>query len=122
MWPQSPFLDGDVVRACMSVPAHERVIGDEVKPLLRASLRGLVPGTVFDRRTKGDYLGEEYLGVRANAAELRARLVTSPLADHGLIEPRAVLRSVDRIVMGADGPFPALNRLVAFDLWLRSIS
>ncbi|MEU4801830.1 albusnodin/ikarugamycin family macrolactam cyclase [Actinosynnema sp. NPDC023587] len=119
--PRAPFLDNDVIRACTAGPAHRRAAGTAVKPLLRAALRGRVPASAIERRTKGNYLGEEYRGLRLAAPALRAALRESRLADLGLVEPREVVASVDQAAAGASAPLPALNRLIAYDLWLRSV-
>ncbi|MFE6286237.1 albusnodin/ikarugamycin family macrolactam cyclase [Streptomyces sp. NPDC057877] len=118
VWPQAPFLDGDVVRACLSLPVTDKADPFTVKPLLAAALGGLVPGPVLRRRTKGDYAAEDHLGVRRSAADLRARLTRSPLADLGIVEPSRVIASLDRAAAGLPAPFPALNRLLGVDLWM----
>ncbi|WP_433265200.1 asparagine synthase-related protein [Actinosynnema sp. CS-041913] len=122
VWPQAPFLDNDVIRACTALPAYRRAAGTAFKPLLRAAVHGRVPSAAIARQTKGNYLSEEYRGVRLAAAGLRALLRDSRLADLRLIEPRAVVDSVDRAIAGAGTPFPALNRLIAYDLWLGSLA
>jgi len=122
VWPQAPFLDNDVIRACTALPAHRRADGTDYKPLLRAAVRGKVPSEAVARQTKGNYLGEEYRGVRLAAPGLRAMLRDSRLADLRLVEPDAVVDSVDRAVAGAGTPFAALNRLLAYDLWLGSLA
>jgi asparagine synthase (glutamine-hydrolysing) len=81
-------------------------------------MAGLVPDQVFARRTKGNYSGEDYRGVRLSVAELTARVTGSRLADLGVIEPAAVIASLDRVRAGAPIPVPALNRLLGADLWL----
>lgn len=121
VWPQAPFLDNDVIRVCTSLPAHRRADGTMVKPLLRAAMQEAVPTVVLARGSKGNYIAEDYLGARLAGPELRTRLGGSPLAELGLIEPRAVIDSLHRAAMGVAAPFPALNRLIAYDLWLRSI-
>jgi asparagine synthase (glutamine-hydrolysing) len=121
VWPQAPFLDNDVIRCCTAIPAYRRAVGTTVKPLLKAALEDVVPAPSLARRTKGDYSGEDYRGARREVAHLRELITHSPLADLRLIEPQAVLESVDRALLGVGTPFPALNRLIAFDLWLRSI-
>jgi asparagine synthase (glutamine-hydrolysing) len=118
VWPQSPFLDNDVVRACTAVPQHLRAEPATVKPLLRQAMAGLVPDEVFTRRTKGNYSGEDHRGVRLAAAELTARVKRSRLADLGVIEPAAVIASLERLRAGGPIPIPALNRLFGADLWL----
>ncbi|GAA0240811.1 lasso peptide isopeptide bond-forming cyclase [Saccharothrix mutabilis subsp. mutabilis] len=122
VWPQAPFLDNDVIRACTRLPAHRRAVGAEFKPLLRNALRGRVPETVFLRRGKGNYLAEDYRGVRAAAPELKTLLRSSRLADLGVVEPRSVVDSVEDAAAGAGTPFPALNRLLAYEVWLGATS
>ncbi|MFE9839239.1 albusnodin/ikarugamycin family macrolactam cyclase [Streptomyces sp. NPDC005551] len=118
IWPQAPFLDSDVVRACTRLPLPRRTDPYTAKPLLAAALSGLVPQPVLRRRTKGDYAAENYRGARRSAADIRARLARSPLADLHIIEPSRVIASLDRAVAGLPVPFPALNRLLAADMWL----
>ncbi|MFD0312897.1 albusnodin/ikarugamycin family macrolactam cyclase [Streptomyces flavalbus] len=120
VWPQAPFLDGRVVRACLSLPVPEKADPFTVKPLLGAALAGLVAAPVLRRRTKGDYAAEDYLGVRRSAADLRARLARTPLADLGVVEPSRVIASLDQAAAGLAAPFPALNRLLGVDVWLRT--
>ncbi|MGW1020520.1 asparagine synthase-related protein [Streptomyces niveus] len=120
VWPQAPFLDSDVIRACAALPAHLRAAPPAFKPLLGAALADLVPAPVLARRTKGDYGDEDYQGARACARELRGLLADSRLAELGVVEPSAVVAALDRAVMGLRVPFPALNRLLAAEIWLRN--
>lgn len=120
VWPQAPFLDSDVIRACAALPAHLRAAPPAFKPLLGAALADLVPAPVLARRTKGDYGDEDYQGARVCARELRGLLVDSRLAELGVVEPSAVVAALDRAVMGLRVPFPALNRLLAAEIWLRN--
>ncbi|WP_181771405.1 albusnodin/ikarugamycin family macrolactam cyclase [Amycolatopsis pittospori] len=121
IWPQAPFLDNDVIRACLTLPAYQRADPATRKPLLRRALSGVVPEAVLSRSTKGNYSGEDYKGVREASAELNARLSRTRLADLGLIEPGKVKAALSRATTGLQTPFPALNRLFAADLWLQGI-
>lgn len=120
IWPQAPFLDNDVIRACLRLPTHLRADPPLLKPLLGAALSGAVPTPVLTRRTKGDYSDEDYQGIRLASTALREVLDTSHLAGFGVIDPDAVAASLDRALMGLRAPFPALNRLLGVELWLRS--
>ncbi|WP_328935695.1 MULTISPECIES: albusnodin/ikarugamycin family macrolactam cyclase [unclassified Streptomyces] len=120
IWPHAPFLDSEVVRACTRLPLPHRIDPFTAKPLLAAALTGLVPDPVLRRRTKGDYAAENYRGARRSATQIRARILRSPLAELGIIEPSRVVASVEQAVAGLPAPFPALNRLLGADLWLRA--
>ncbi|MFE3204737.1 asparagine synthase-related protein [Embleya sp. NPDC059237] len=116
----APFLDDRVVRACLAVTPGERVDPAGGKPLLAAALRGTVPPAVLDRRSKGDYTREEYLGARRAEPWLRALWADSALADAGIVEPAAVLRSLARFTAGVAVPLGAFRQLVATEVWLRA--
>jgi asparagine synthase (glutamine-hydrolysing) len=115
----SPFLDGDVVRACFVLPGWKRAGDMSAKPLLRKALAGLVPEGVLCRRTKGDYTGELYAGLRQSAPEVRELFQDSRLANMGLVEPGPLLAVLDRAVWGLAVPWPAFTRVLAAELWLR---
>lgn len=119
VWPQAPFLDNDVIRACLTVPSYQRADPLVRKPLLGKALSGLVPDAVFARQSKGNYTGEDYRGARFAAAELTARVARTRLADLGVVEPSPVQASLRRAVAGLPVPFPTFNRLLGLDLWLQ---
>lgn len=119
IWPQAPFLDNDVIRACSRLAAYRRADPPSVKPLLRAALSELVPDTVLSRITKGNYLREEFMGLRTGVTALVDLLADSRLAELGVISPGEVIRSVRRMASGSLAALPALNRLVSVELWLR---
>ncbi|MGH8903011.1 MAG: albusnodin/ikarugamycin family macrolactam cyclase [Egibacteraceae bacterium] len=118
----APYLDNEVVRACLRVPARLRGSPFVAKPLLGAALRGLVPDLVFARRTKGDYTGEEYQGVRHAIGTLRALLAAPLVAELGLVEPAPVRAALGQALVGLPVPFAALRRVLAVELWFRRLS
>lgn len=120
IWPQAPFLDNDVIRACLSVPAYARARPGLLKPLLTEALSGLVPAPVLRRPTKGSYSGEDHRGARRAAGELQRRVATLRLADLGIVEPAPVQAALNRGIAGLPAPFPCLNRLLGTDLWLQT--
>lgn len=115
----APFLDTEVVRACLSLAACRRADPTVAKPLLRAALTGLVPEPVLARRTKGDYTKDAYQGVRRAAGELRRLLAEPALADHRLIEPGPVREALAGAIEGMPTPWGTLNQVLAAELWLR---
>lgn len=121
VWPQTPFLDDDVVRACLTLPAWRRADPRVYKPLLRSALAELVPAPVLERGTKGNYSAEDFRGARLASADLRRRIAELTLADLGVVDQRALQASVSRALDGLPTPFGAFNRLLGAELWLRSI-
>lgn len=118
----APYLDNQVVRACLRLPARLRGSPFVAKPLLGAALRGLVPDLVLARRTKGDYTGEEYQGLRRAIDVLRALLADPLVAELGLVEPAPVRAALDQALLGLPVPFAALRRVLAVEVWLRHLS
>lgn len=118
----NPFLDGAVVDACLSVPAGERTSPLVPKPLLQAALARDVPPFVYARRTKGDFTADEYIGIRANAAELREIFGSSRLAELGLVRDVAVREVIDQAVAGFRFDLPSFDALIATEAWLRALS
>jgi asparagine synthase (glutamine-hydrolysing) len=116
----APYLDDPVVRACLGVSPAERVDPHQNKPLLGQALAGLVPRSVTERRTKGDYTAEEYRGARLGSSAIRSMLADSRLADLGVIDSVAVGRTVDRLLAGVAVPLGPLNLLLATEAWLRA--
>lgn len=116
----APFLDNNVVRACLSVPPHELQSTSVQKPLLGAALRGLVPEYLLRRRTKGAYDSNAYAGVRRNAVTLRVLLENSSLARDGLLDLSPARAELGRIVAGAPGRLASLEALITTELWLNA--
>ncbi|MEK7153413.1 MAG: lasso peptide biosynthesis B2 protein, partial [Patescibacteria group bacterium] len=117
----APFLDNDVVRACLQLPAYMRKDDPHIfKPLLDRALHGLVPSMVTQRNTKGDYGGTVYDGIRRAAQDIDRLLTDSRLADLGIIDPAAVRISIGQALNGM--PIPSgLDALIASELWLRKL-
>ena len=115
----APFMDTDVVRACVSLPAHRRADPKVPKPLLRAALSGLVPDAVLTRTTKGDYTRDAHLGVRRAATVLRGIMADPVAADLGILEPAPVREVLDHAIQGLPTPWGALNQAFAVETWLR---
>ena len=116
----APFLDDEVIRAALSVPAARRADPWSYKPLLQAAMAGLVPDEVLGRRTKGEYSAESYRGARAASGVLRELLRDPRLAALGVIEPTAVRTALDRMTAGVTVPLGPLTMVLATETWLRS--
>ena len=117
----APFFDNQVVAACLSVPAVERVSVSQVKPLLRAAFAEDLPAELYDRRTKGDYGACEYHGVRRNAMRLRRLIENSHLADLGILQPHLVMAELERAIGGEYVAMAGIAEVVSAEVWLRKL-
>lgn len=115
----SPYLDSDIIRTCLSLTARLRTSPTDDKPLFHRALIGLVPAATLNRRTKGDYTADQYVGLRRSARFLRALFQAPITAELGVLEPRPLLATLDRGLLGLDIPWPAFTTAVATEIWLR---
>ncbi|SDP40145.1 albusnodin/ikarugamycin family macrolactam cyclase [Lentzea jiangxiensis] len=121
VWSHAPFLDHAVIRACTRASAFQRADPEGLKPLLRLAMADLVPPEVLRRREKGNYIREDIQGLAANVSSLAKLIATSRVAEAGLVEPSAVIDSLHRAAAGGPPLFPALNRLLGVESWLRGL-
>ncbi|WP_269439642.1 asparagine synthase-related protein [Streptomyces paludis] len=116
--PAHPFLDNSVVRACLSIPAHERRRTGAYKPLLGAA-RPDLPLWLTDRQSKGNFTPLLVSGLRANRDMLSGLILSSPLTETGLLDPGAVTGALNAAAAGdATAPLAALDQFVAATWWL----
>lgn len=120
----APYLDNEVIRACLAVPAEQRGTPDRYKPLLASAFAGtgVVPDFVLQRSTKGGFEGVAYPGLTEHAAILRDLLgASSQLAGLGLLTPAPVFAMLERAATGQATAMGALHQLVATEVWLRQL-
>lgn len=82
-----PFLDDQVIEACLAVRAHELTTPWQYKALTKAAMRGIVPPRSLDRVTTAEGSAEEEAGLRASRDDLLALCEGSRLAELGLVDP-----------------------------------
>ncbi|MGD9482900.1 albusnodin/ikarugamycin family macrolactam cyclase [Streptomyces sp. TRM70308] len=118
----APFLDNEVIRSCLAVPADERGAPGAYKPLLDAAFAGsrALPGFALARTTKGGFNALAYAGLRAGGPFLRDLLgPASHLAALGLVTEQPVADALARAAAGQPTAQGALHLVVAAEVWLR---
>ncbi|MGH8899463.1 MAG: asparagine synthase-related protein [Egibacteraceae bacterium] len=115
-----PYLDDRVVEACLAVRLHERTTPWTYKPLLVEALRGLVPPTVLERTTKGEFSADGYAGLRRYRAELGGLCEDPIMARLGLVD-RDALRAACLGLYPPNLPLSALDGTMACEMWLRRL-
>lgn len=120
----APYLDNEVIRACLAVPADQRGAPGRYKPLLKTAFTGtgVLPGFVLSRTTKGGFNALAYAGLRNNAPVLLDLLgPSSRLAAAGLVTERPVARMLARAAAGQPTAQGALHLAVSAEVWLRQL-
>jgi asparagine synthase (glutamine-hydrolysing) len=117
----NPFIDAQVMEAVMAVPPWMRATPHNYKPLLAAAMADLLPIAVAQRRTKGDFLADHYLGLRRNIDEVK-ELAHGQMKDANLVDPHRLCILLDRVSAGIPVAFSAFEPLVAAEVWLRALT
>ncbi|WP_116209569.1 albusnodin/ikarugamycin family macrolactam cyclase [Streptomyces olivoreticuli] len=120
----APFLDNEVRRACLTVPAEVRGAPSRYKPLLAEAFAGtgIVPAFVLNRTTKGGFNALAYAGLVQHAPALRDLFGSaSRLQALGLVSPAPVNAMLERAAAGQPTAQGAVHLVVAAEIWLRQL-
>lgn len=117
---RAPFLDDRLVATVLRLPPGASR-GSDLKPLLARATAGVVPRWLMERREKGEYGADLYADLRRSRAGLRDLFADSWLADHGLIDLKAVRAAIDAPVLGAEQVFD-LEHVVAVERWMKEVA
>lgn len=118
--PHAPLFDDKVVEAAIAITPTERITPWQYKPLLTASMRGIVPDSLLSRTTKSEGSSDIFLGLKSNLTDLTDLWEDSRLARHGLVDAD-VLRQICAQPPQSNFDDGALMEVVASEVWLRSI-
>jgi asparagine synthase (glutamine-hydrolysing) len=117
---QAPFLDDRVLEAALSIRLEDRMTVGRFKPVLAATMRGIAPDSLLDRKTKGDASAELYAGLRHHRRELLELWDNSLLVQMGLVDADA-LRTLFLDLHPTTRPLVPLDPTLACEAWLRSL-
>jgi asparagine synthase (glutamine-hydrolysing) len=114
---RSPLLDHELLQLAAALPARFKVRGTEKKIALRASLRGLVPDSLIDRRKQGFQVPmAEWL--RTDLREMaRETLLGERARERGYLRADVVAGLLERHQAGAEDNSAALWSFLVFELW-----
>ncbi|WP_268254442.1 albusnodin/ikarugamycin family macrolactam cyclase [Streptomyces hiroshimensis] len=120
----APYLDNEVRRACLAVPADQRGTPSRYKPLLAEAFAGtdVLPDFVLERATKGGFNALSYAGLVQHAPALRRLLgPSSRLGAMGLVTDGPVGAMLARAAAGQATAQGALHVAVVTEVWLRQL-
>ncbi|MFF2117067.1 asparagine synthase-related protein [Kitasatospora sp. NPDC058184] len=115
----TPFLDDQVLDACLAADPATRGTPFAYKPLLTTALAPDVPADLLRRTGKGDFTPDAHQGLARHRARLAALTEDSALARAGLIDPDA-LRQACLGLYPTGTPYAALDATLACEHWLRA--
>lgn len=116
----APYFDDGVISASLSVAVEHRVSAWTYKPLLRASVHGIVPDLVLQRQTKDDGSHDVEVGLREHRDELVALWEGSRLGAIGLIDS-AKLKQLCANPSSFELEEGTMYTTIACELWLRDL-
>jgi asparagine synthase (glutamine-hydrolysing) len=115
-----PFLDNELARYALGLPASFKVRGGEKKWILRRALRGIVPDEVLDGPKNGFGVPYEYW-LRGPLAEYMRAVLTDPaVARWGLFDPGVLAALMDEHVAGRRNHGFLLWKCLHLALWYRA--
>lgn len=117
-----PYFDQLVVEACLSARPEERTSPLAYKPLMTAAFQHELPPSIYKRNTKGEYVADEFIGLRENRETINTFLESSLLADMGLINLEMLKVAMQDFEMGFAADLPHFSNTLATEIWLRRLS
>jgi asparagine synthase (glutamine-hydrolysing) len=120
-----PFLDRDLVEFVMGTPGEMLARGGTPKALLRAAVSHVVPASIVERRTKGDFTATVNASSRRQLAGIRELLSRDAMVvQDGYVDADKLergLRAADAALERSQSSIAAwrVTALVAFEMWLR---
>lgn len=115
----APFLDDQVIEACLAADLTMRGDPSAYKGLLIRAMAGTVPDKLLHRPDKGDFSPDAHQGLARHRRELTELIDSSALAHAGLIDP-AALRQACLGLYPPGIPYAALDATLACEHWLRT--
>ena len=117
---QSPFLDNNVVRAAFSVATIEKGSPRAFKPLLEMAMAGVVPTEITARTSKGAYDEAATQILSRSAQAISEILENSRLAEAGIIDRDATLRTLSAVDRLSVNELWTLERIINAEGWLQN--
>ena len=117
---RSPLYDRRIIEFALAVPEDQRWRGDQTKFVLRHAMKGIIPESIRQRRSKADFSFEL---VNSFAKEQAGKAFDSmQLAELGYVDAMAVRNMYRQCVQGDLRPIGPLWMILASERWLNNES
>lgn len=111
-----PYLDDQVIEACLSVRTADIASPRQYKPLIVRAMRDILPDPLRNRSTKADTSIAALRGAERHRGTLLDLAERSRLAERGLIDGPALRAALET---PGDHTFYDLDQTLAAETWLR---
>jgi asparagine synthase (glutamine-hydrolysing) len=116
-----PLMSQPVLEACFSVPSWQWVRGGRDRAVAREAFAGRLPAAIIERRGKGRYDTFTVRTYERSRSVIREALLGGWLADHGMIDQRAVEDAIALPVTATSTIHARLIYLLETEYWCRMI-
>lgn len=115
-----PLLSQPIVEHCLGVPTWEWIRGGRDRAYARRAFEGFVPAALLARRQKGALDGMFAHLFTACRAAIKDHLLGGYLAEHGLVDARAIERYFAAQVVLTDKQYYRIIELAGYESWCRA--
>jgi hypothetical protein len=119
---QFPYLNQSIVQTCFGVRSYERDHPRAFKPLLKQALADVLPETLLQRASKGNYTPDLYYGFQQNYEEICDLFRDSMLEKCGIIDLPRFCQALDKVKSGLPVGLWELNLTISMELWLQQVN
>lgn len=116
-----PFADRALVEFVFSIPIEQHLRPHEMRSLQRRAMARVLPPELAYRRTKGTAGGTVYRRFREQWPAIKSIFAAPRVCDYGYVDRNALDVSLQRAAHGQNVNAPGLLRLLALELWLRTL-
>ena len=116
-----PFADRALVEFVFSIPIEQHLRPNETRSLQRRAMARVLPRELAYRRTKGTAGATLYRRFREQWPAIKSIFAAPRVCDYGYVDRTALAASLQRAAHGQNVNAPGLLRLLALEMWLRTL-
>jgi asparagine synthase (glutamine-hydrolysing) len=115
-----PYLDRDLVEFLLSIPQDQILRPRQRRSLMRRALAGIVPDELLNRKRKAFVIRGPLMAMSSHYAELEAMAQEMISGSLDIVNPGALLATLDEARSGGRVAVTAILRAFAIERWLRN--
>lgn len=116
-----PFLHRPLVEFVLAMPLEQKLQPTGTRPLIRRALKDILPEAVLRRKGKGSVSETLCRGLAREWTAIKAMLDDARVVSRGYINYKEVMSALDKARHGMELELDAFFKVMALEIWLRSI-